>query len=109
MLENQLVVKQKVVNKNFLQNHFLQDDHFGFLEDVEVTLSDKTQVCDPTIREYQWMRTLKTLYPDGFDLEIDYQILSFLILSTCFSSVAFLGSVQQQVIKYGSVSPMTHF
>ena len=51
--------------QQFLQNHFLQDDHHGFLEDVEVTLIDKTQASDPTKREYYWMRTRKTLYPDG--------------------------------------------
>ena len=31
----------KMLNK-FLQSHFLQDDHKGFLEDVEVRLIDKT-------------------------------------------------------------------
>ena len=37
------MVKEKVFRKQqFLQNHFLQDDHHGFLEDVEVTLFDKT-------------------------------------------------------------------
>ena len=58
--------------QQFLQNHLLQDDHHGFLEDVEVTLIDKTQASDPTKREYYWMRTLKTLYPDGLNLESDY-------------------------------------
>ena len=28
--------------QKFLQKHFLQDDHKGFLEDVEVRLIDKT-------------------------------------------------------------------
>ena len=56
----------------FLQNRFLQDDHHGFLEDVEVTLIDKTQASDLTKRKYYWMRTLKTLYPDGLNLESDY-------------------------------------
>ena len=44
--------------QQFLQNHFLQDDHHGFLEDVEVTLIDKTQASEPTKREYYQMRTL---------------------------------------------------
>ena len=34
----------------------------GFLEDVKVTLIDKTQASDPIKREYNWMRFLKTLY-----------------------------------------------
>ena len=29
------------VKEKFLQSHFLQDDHKGFLEDVEVRLIDK--------------------------------------------------------------------
>ena len=58
--------------QQFLQNHFLQDNHHGFLEDFKVTLIDKTQASEPTKREYYWMRTLKTLYPDGLNLESDY-------------------------------------
>ena len=38
--------------KQFFQNHFLQDEHHGFLEDVEVTLIDKIQVYDPTKTKY---------------------------------------------------------
>ena len=38
----------KNVKQKFLQGHFIQDDHKGFLEDVEVTLIDKTQSSDPT-------------------------------------------------------------
>ena len=58
--------------QQFLLNHFLQDGHNGFLEDVEVTLIEQTQASDPTKREYYWMRTLKSLYPDGLNLESDY-------------------------------------
>ena len=58
--------------QKFLQRHYLQDDHKGFLEDVEVRLIDKTEGCDPTKREYYWMRTLKTLYPYGLNTESDY-------------------------------------
>ena len=58
--------------QQFLQNDFSQCDHHGFLEDVEVTLIDKTQASDTTKREYFWMRTLETLYPDGLNIENDY-------------------------------------
>ena len=34
--------------QKFLQRHYFQDDHKGFLEDVEVRLIDKTQGFDPT-------------------------------------------------------------
>ena len=61
------------VKQNFLQSHFLPHDHQGFLKDVEVRLIDKTQVFDPTKREFYWMRTLKTLYPDDLNIESDYK------------------------------------
>ena len=38
--------------QQFLQNHFLQDDHHGFLEDVEVIVIDKNQASDSTKRKY---------------------------------------------------------
>ena len=60
------------VKQKFLQSHFLQRDHQSFLKDVEVRLIDKTQASDPTKREFYWMRTLRTLYPDGLNIENDY-------------------------------------
>ena len=60
------------VKQKFLQSHFLQDDHKGFLEDAELRWIDKTQGSDPTKQEYYWMRTLKTLYPDGLNIDSDY-------------------------------------
>ena len=60
------------VKQKFLQSYFLQRDHQGFLKDVEVRLIDKTQVSDPTKREFYWMGTLRTLYPDGLNIESDY-------------------------------------
>ena len=45
--------------QQFFQNHFLQEDHHGFLEDVEVTLIDKTQASNPIKKEYYLMKTLK--------------------------------------------------
>ena len=60
------------VTQKFFQCRFLQLDHQGFLKDVEVWLIDKTQASDPTKREFYWMRTLRTLYPDGLNIESDY-------------------------------------
>ena len=34
--------------QQFLQNHSLQDDPHGFVDNVEVTLIDKTQASDTT-------------------------------------------------------------
>ena len=56
------------VKQKFLQSHFLQDEHESFLENVDVRLIDNKQGSDTTSREYYWMRTLKTLYPDGLNL-----------------------------------------
>ena len=53
------------VKEKFLHRHFLQRDHQGFRKDVEVQLIDKAQAFDPTKREFYWIRTLRTLYPDG--------------------------------------------
>ena len=58
--------------QKFLQSYVLQLDHQGFLKDVEVRLLDKTQSSDPTKKEFYWMRTLRTLYPDGLNIESDY-------------------------------------
>ena len=41
----------------------------GFLEDVSITLIDKTDGSDPTKRETFWMHTLKTLAPYGLNVE----------------------------------------
>ena len=59
-------------NVKLLRSHFLQPDHKVFLKDVEVRLIDKTQGSDQTNREFYWMRTLKTSYPDGLDIESEY-------------------------------------
>ena len=69
-----MLEKLRVVNvkQKFLQSHFLQRNHQGFLKDVEGRLIDKTQASDPTKREFYWMRTLTTLYPDGRNIESDY-------------------------------------
>ena len=60
------------VKQKFLQSHFLQRDHQGFLQAVEVWLIDKTQASDPTKREFYWMRTLRNFYPDGLDIKSGY-------------------------------------
>ena len=46
-----------------LYEHFNLPDHSGFLNDVSVTLIDKTDPTDPTKREDYWIHTLKTNAP----------------------------------------------
>ena len=52
-----------------LYKHFNLPDHSGFLNDVSVTLIDKTDPTDPTKREDYWIHTLKTKAPLGLNVE----------------------------------------
>ena len=49
-----------------LHEQFYSDGHNGFLEDVTITLIDKTDSKDPKNRENYWM---KMLAPDGLNIE----------------------------------------
>ena len=61
--------------QKYLHEHFLPDDHRGFLNDGQVILVDKTQASDPNKIEYFWMRTLKSYYPCGLNIEETYLCL----------------------------------
>ena len=52
-----------------LYEHIYPDGHNGLLEDVAITLIDKTDGRDPKNRENYWMRTMKTLALDGLNIE----------------------------------------
>ena len=52
-----------------LYRHSSSPGHEGFLNDVSVTLIDKTDRSDPKKREDYWMKTLKTMAPYGFNIE----------------------------------------
>ena len=52
-----------------LYEHFCIDGDNGFLEDVAITLINKTDGRNPKNRESYWMRTLKTLAPNGLKIE----------------------------------------
>ena len=52
-----------------LYEHIYPDSHNGLLEDVAITLIDKTDGRDPKNRENYWMRTMKTLALDGLNIE----------------------------------------
>ena len=60
------------IKQKFLQSHFLQSVHKGFLKDVEVRLIYKIQGSDQTKRKFYWMRTFKTLHPNGLNIECGY-------------------------------------
>ena len=67
------------VKQKFIQSHFLQPDRKGVHKDVEVRLIDKTQGSDPTKREFYWIRTLRTLYPDNLNIRLAI-IVTFMFL-----------------------------
>ena len=52
-----------------LFKHFNSDGHSGFLENVTITLIDKTDGKNPKKRENYWIRTLKTYAPFGLNIE----------------------------------------
>ena len=49
--------------------HFSSPGYRRFLNDVSVTLIDKTDGSDPKKREDYWMKTLKTMAPYGLNIE----------------------------------------
>ena len=71
-LEKLRALTWNIFSKN-LKSRLLEPDQKGFLKDVEARLIDKIQRSDPSKREFYWMRTLKTLHPDGLNIESDYQ------------------------------------
>ena len=52
-----------------LYRHFGSLGHKELLNDVSVTLIDKTNGSDPKKREDYWMKTLKTMAPYNLDFE----------------------------------------
>ena len=50
-----------------LFEHFTDDDHNCFLNDCSITLIDKTDGSDPTRREENWRKVLKTVVPYGLN------------------------------------------
>ena len=55
--------------QKYLHDHFLSEDLDGFLNNVEITLIDLTDLSDPERREEFWRTKLHTLAPRGFNIE----------------------------------------
>ena len=51
-----------------LFRHFSSPGHIGFLNDVSVTFTDKTDPSDPLKRENLWRETLMTMAPYGLNI-----------------------------------------
>ena len=54
-----------------IYEHFSSEGHCSFLDEVSITFIDKTDPKDPNKREHYWRHTLKTMAPDGLNIEDD--------------------------------------
>ena len=54
-----------------LFEHFSGDRHSNFLNDARITFIDKTDPKDPNCREHYWRHILRTMAPDGLNIEDD--------------------------------------
>ena len=63
-----------------LFEHFQSPGHTGFIEDVCITLIDKTDPFIPTKREDYWRQTLKTLAPHGLNIEESIYLFGLYLL-----------------------------
>ena len=52
-----------------LYKYFESKRRTEILDDISITLIDKTDGSDPTKRENYWMQTLKTFAPYGLNVE----------------------------------------
>ena len=55
--------------QKYLLDHFLNEDHDGFLNNVEVTLTDKNDPSDPERREEFSRTKLRTLASLGLNIK----------------------------------------
>ena len=56
-------------NQKYFHEHFLSHDHNGLINDIEIIFIDKTDPPYPTRREEFWPAKLKTLAPNGPNIE----------------------------------------
>ena len=54
-----------------LFEHFSSEGYCRFLDEVKIVFIDKTDPKDPNRREHYWRHTLKTMAPDGLNVEDD--------------------------------------
>ena len=64
-------LKGEICMQQHLFEHFSGDGHSNFLDDVSITFIDKTDPKDPNRREHYWRHTLRTMAPDGLNIEDD--------------------------------------
>ena len=70
--------------QQYLFEHFSEEGHHGFLEDVSIELTDKTDPSNPLQRENYWRSFLKTMAPWGLSDEDCVWNSIYFILTTGF-------------------------
>ena len=66
------LLRAEEIKEQSLHEHFLNDSHQSFGEDVSICLIDKTDPSDTHKGDYYWMRALKTIAPFGLNTEETY-------------------------------------
>ena len=64
-------LKSETCMQQHLYEHFANEGHCSFLEDVTITFINKTDPKDPNRREHYWRHTLKIVAPLGLNVEAD--------------------------------------
>ena len=63
-------IRKESCMQQHLFEHFSSEGHNSFLDDVSIILTDK-DTKDPNKREHYWRHTLKTMAPQGLNVEDD--------------------------------------
>ena len=67
---NRKYLRKESCMQQHLFEHFSSEGHNSFLDDVSIILTDK-DTKDPNKREHYWRHTLKTMAPQGLNVEGD--------------------------------------
>ena len=68
---NRKYLRKESCMQQYLFEHFSSGGHNSFLDDVSIIFIDKTDPKDPNKREDYWRHTLKTMVPQGLNVEDD--------------------------------------
>ena len=66
---NRKYLRKESCMQQHLSEHFSSEGHNSFLDEVSIIFIDKTDPKDPNQREHYWRHTLKTMAPQGLNVE----------------------------------------
>ena len=69
--DNRKYLRKESRMQQHLFEHFSSEGHNSFLEDVSIIFIGKTDPKDPYKRKHYWGHTLKTMAPQGLNVEYD--------------------------------------